>query len=299
MLRKLALPLSFVCLVLVAALITSCGSSNSHLGTSCTGGPFNVVGDWQGTLTTGGMKQNVTGVINSQGEALFFDSDSSSSGDPAFGSVAVLPAITGACSFSGTTTAYSSAGAGGGTATGSTQGTVNSATSIDASVTVLSNVATFALSSFSPLSGSPTSLVGSRGGAIEGASPSLLPLTFTPGSGNNMTFTNDMALAPNCSTSGTITQEGTTNIFDISIDFSGTAQGCPAPATISGLGFESNTDYFGATGTNPVPGTYIYAISSTSAFVLEVYPPPTVGAQLNMRSPVHSFAAKPSAFIFR
>ena len=293
--RSLALIVSFSLLVLAAVIISSCGSSGTHLGTTCTGGPFNVVGDWQGSFSGGGNTTNAVGVINSSGQALFFDD--SAGGTPGSGSVLAMPSITGTCSFSGTATAFGSFGLP--NASGSVQGNVNSATSISGSVSSSGGTGTFTLTSFSPLTDTPTSLAGARGGDIQGASAGLLPLTFTPGSGNNMTFTNDMALAPNCSTSGTITQEGTTNIFDISIDFSGTAQGCPAPANISGLGFESNTDYFGATGTNPVPETYIYAISSTSAFVLEVYPPPAVAAQLNMRSPVHSFAAKPSAFIFR
>ncbi|HKI25884.1 MAG TPA: hypothetical protein VKA07_06135 [Candidatus Sulfotelmatobacter sp.] len=274
MLRKLALVVSFACLVFVAAMIVSCGSSKTHLGTMCTGGPFNVVGDWQGTLTTNGTNQNLAGVINSQGQALFFDSDSLASHDPASGSVAALPAITGACSFSGTATGYGAFGVAGGTTSGAVSGNVNSASSISGTITVNSVQSSFSLTSFSPLTGTPTSLAGNLGGAIEGAAPGLLPLTFTPGSGNNMTFTNDLILAPNCTTSGSATQEGTTNIFDISITISGTGAGCPPAATVTGLGFESNTDYFGASGVNPVPGTYLYAISSTSAFVLEVYPPP-------------------------
>ncbi len=88
MLRKLALVVSFACLVFVAAMIVSCGSSKTHLGTMCTGGPFNVVGDWQGTIATSTGNQEVTGVINTQGQAVFFDSDSLNS-DPASGSVAV------------------------------------------------------------------------------------------------------------------------------------------------------------------------------------------------------------------
>lgn len=291
MLRKLALPLSFVCLVLVAALITSCGSSNSHLGTSCTGGPFNVVGDWQGTLTANGGSSNVAGVINAQGQALFFDSDTANSGDLASGSVAVLPNITGTCSFSGNATVYDTPGAGGNTVTAPVQGTVNSATSISVTATIGGNSGTFTLNSFSPLTGSVAALSGSLV-AEDQAQGVQLPLTFTPTTGNNMTFANN---GGTCTVSGTLTQEGSNNIFDFSITFTGTVAGCPNPGTVTGLAFESNSDIFALNGS--APGTYMYAVSSTSAIVFEVFKL-AVDREVETQSP-HSFAAKPSAFIFR
>jgi hypothetical protein len=269
MLRNLAIVVSFVCLAFVSAIITSCGSSGTHLGTMCTGGPFNVVGNWQGTLTTGGTLVNVSGVINTSGQAVFFDSDSPQT-DNESGSVAVLPTITGTCSFSGNASAFGSFGAGGGSASGTASGNVNSATSISGTVTINGTKSNFSFSSFTPLSGSIAALSGSKGGSIQGISPSLLPLTFqATGTGNNMSFTNNTLLS-NCTTSGTFTQEGANNIFDVSITFSGTGNTCPAAGTVAGLGFESNTDYFAAN--NNGQGTYLYAVSSTSAFVLEVYP---------------------------
>src|SRR5208282_2878607 len=50
--RRIVLSLS--CLFLIGALAVSCGSSNSS-SKACTGGPYNVVGNWQLTVTdTGG-----------------------------------------------------------------------------------------------------------------------------------------------------------------------------------------------------------------------------------------------------
>jgi len=130
MLRNLVVVSFFSCLIFVAVLISSCGSSSGNkITTGCTGGPFNVVGDWQGTFNSGSVSQGATGVINTQGQAVFFDSDTLNS-DPASGSVAVLPNITGTCSFSGTATVYNTPGGGGNVVTGSVQGTVSSATSI-------------------------------------------------------------------------------------------------------------------------------------------------------------------------
>jgi len=289
MLRKLALVVSFACLIFVAAMIVSCGSSKTHLGTMCTGGPFNVVGDWQGTIATSTGNQGVTGVINTQGQAVFFDSDSLNS-DQASGSVAVLPNITGTCSFSGNATVYNTPGGGGNTTTSSVQGTVNSATSISVTPSG-SNSSTFTLSSYTPLSSSVAALSGNLVADDPGQAV-LLPLTFTPGTGNNMSFANN---AGNCTVSGTFTQEGSSNIFDFSITFTGTVAGCPNPGMVTGFGFESNTDLFALNGS--APGTYLYAMSSTSALVFEIFKQ-AADADLHTES-THSFAAKPSAFIFR
>jgi len=271
MLRSLVSVGSCTALVLAAAMIFSCGgSSDHHTETTCAIGPFNVVGNWQGSLALGSGSSQVVGVINTGGEALFFDANSPLT-DPASGSVAVLPSITGVCSFSGTTTLYSSAGAGGGTATATTQGSVDATTSVSATFSGGAN-GLLSLHPFSPVSGSVTALSDARGGAIEGAVPSLIPLVFAPtGTGNNMAVTNNSALS-NCTLSGTFTQEGANDIFDVSIAFTGTAPGCPIPEVITGLGFESFTDYFGMNG--GIPATYLYAVSASRAFVLEVYPGP-------------------------
>jgi len=75
-----------------------------------------------------------------------------------------------------------------------------------------------------------------------------------------------------CSVVGTFTQEGgnvsNLNVFDVSITYAGSI--CPATGTITGLGFESSSDYFGITG--GATGTYFYAISSSGAAVFEIFP---------------------------
>jgi len=299
MLRKLALVVSFACLVFVAAMIVSCGSSNNHLTTTCTGGPFNVVGDWQGTLTAGGGSSSIIGLINTSGEALFFDSDPGSgpNADPASGSVAALPSITGTCSFSGNVTLYETPAAavlsGSSIVTGTAQGNVSSASSISVSATINGNSSGFTLNSYTPLTGSVSALSGALLAEDPAQSFQLL-LDFTPTTGNNMNFANDPS--SNCTTSGTLTQEGSNNVFDFSVTFSGTAEGCPTPQTVTGLAFESSSDIFVVNGN--LAGTYLYAVSSTSAVVLEIFRQTAADSELRAR-PTHSFAAKPSAFIFR
>jgi hypothetical protein len=294
MLRKLALVLSFACLVFVAAMIVSCGSSKTHLGTTCTGGPFTVTGDWQGTLGVNGVNVNIAGVINSQGQAVFFDDSPAS--DPNSGSVLVLPAITGqTCSFSGSSTIYAAPLALGAILTGSVQGTINSNSSMSATGTFNNSSGNVTLSSFAPITGSVTVLTGAQDGNIQ-QGPGLGELTFTQsGSGASMSFANSGETP--CPVNGTFTQEASANVFDVSITFSGTNQACPPVGTITGLGFESTTDYFGLTGSPQIQGTYLYAASSTSALVVEVSPLPVV--HWKAEAPPYSFAAKPSAFIFR
>ena len=180
----------------------------------------------------------------------------------------VLPTITGSCSFSGSATAYGTPGTGGGSATDSVKGKVNSSTSITGT---LSNGNTFSLAPNSPLSGSVAAVSGSMLGEIEGASlAAIWQLNFSPtGTGASMSVsgTNNNG----CNASGTFTQEGSNvtnlNIFDVSITFTGT--NCP-PSPLNGVGFESNSDYFQMNG--GAPGVYLYAASSSGASVLEVFP---------------------------
>jgi hypothetical protein len=96
-------------------------------------------------------------------------------------------------------------------------------------------------------------------------------MTFTAtGNGASMSFSGSST--DGCNISGTLSQEGgnlsTLNVFDVSITYTGT--NCPAAGTVTGLGFESSSDYFSVTG--GVAGTYLYAASSTSASVFEIYP---------------------------
>ena len=65
-------------------------------------------------------------------------------------------------------------------------------------------------------------------------------LTFTPtGSGQSMSFTGSNTFG--CDISGTFTQEGTNNVFDVSMTIAGTVD-CPITGSMTGLGFESSSD---------------------------------------------------------
>jgi len=118
---------------------------------------------------------------------------------------------------------------------------------------------------------------------VEGAAePIIWNMVFTA-TGNNMSFNGFGAQADGsvCYMSGTFNQEGSgsaaLNIFDISI--TSLDGGCPIGGTTTGVGFESDSDYFGMNG--HAPGTYLYAVSSSSAFVLEIFQPSTAGAAIH------------------
>jgi hypothetical protein len=266
-LRPLALLLSVVCLALIAAITLSCGSSSSHFTQGCTGGPYNVVGDWTLNLASA----SGPGVINSAGLAVFFQTTTTV---PAPGDTVVLPTITGACSFSGTGTAYGTQASGGGSISNPVSGNVNSATSISGTI---SGSGAFSIAPNSPLSGSVTALSGNGWlGVFEGATqlPLIWNISLTPtGNNSSMTFTGSgmMSGGATCLMNGTFNQEGgnvaNLNVFDITINSPDV--GCPIGGTLNGLGFESNSDYFNLNG-NAV-GTYFYAIPSSTAFVLEVF----------------------------
>jgi hypothetical protein len=266
MLRNFVLSLFLLCLLAICAMTINCGgsSSSNNGGQNCSGGPFNVVGDWTLTLSGGGGSVSGPGVINTAGLAVFFQTTNTV---PAPGDTAVFPAIAGASCFSGTATSYGTPGSGGGSASDTVTGTVNSDTSISGT---LSNGNSFTMASDSPLSGSVTALSGSYLAEIEGAATAAIwQLTFTPtGTNADMTFSgND---GQSCDVSGTFTQEtvniATFNVFDVSITFTGA--GCPA-ASGSGLGFESSSDYFDINGN--AAETYLYSASSNGALVFEIF----------------------------
>ena len=262
--RNFVLPLVLLCLLTTCALTLNCGSSNSKFVANCTGGPFNVAGDWMITLTGSGGSVSGPGVINSAGLAVFFQTTNTV---PAPGDTAMFPAITGTTCFSGTGTSYGTPFSGGGSASDTVQGTVNSNTSISGT---LSNGSSFSMVSDSPLTGSVTPLSGSFLAEIEGQlTAAIWQLTFVPGgTGSSMSFFGTDGMS--CTISGTFTQEGgnvsNVNIFDVSMTLSGV--GCPA-TTVSGLGFESSSDYFGING--GLAGTYLYSMSSSSALVFEIF----------------------------
>jgi hypothetical protein len=258
MLRNIVLSLSLLCLLAICALTINCGGSSNSGGGK--GGPYDVVGDWQITVSGGGGSTAGYGVINSSGQALFFDS---------IGETLQLPTITGASSFSGSLTVFEPGGL---SATASAQGNVNSATSISGSISGNAS-GTFSASSYSPVTSVPALTGAMNGKSVSGV---LVELTLAPtGTNSSMSFTGSNGIS--CDVSGTFTQEETLNVFDVSMTFSGT--GCPTPTTsaITGLGFESSSDYFtfGAT------GTCLYAdmLDPAAPFILEIYVP--VGAAVD------------------
>ena len=266
--RKSALLLSVVCLALIATISIACGGGSSHGPVDCRV-TYDVVGDW--TLTT--QSASGPGVIGSSGLAVFFQT---STAQPSPGDTVTFPTITGTCAFSGTATGYATQATGGGTTSDTVSGDVNSVTSISGTI---SNGGTFSMVPNSPLSGSVAALSGTGwSGGFEGVTqpPLIWNIVLTPtGNNNSMSFNGSgtMADGGTCFMSGTFNQEGgnvaNINVFDISITSLDT--GCPIGGTVNGLGFESNTDYFGMNGN--ASGTYFYAIPSTAAMVLEIYQP--------------------------
>ena len=266
MLYKSLWLLSLAFLAALAALSIGCGSS-SNPTTACTGGPYNVVGPWQITVTTSSATVKGYGAIDSAGLALFFDNTQPTS----TGDTLQMPTLTGACSFSGNVTDYSEPGgpSSGMALTDAVQGNVTSSTAISGTLTG-SPTGTISMTSFSPLTGSVTAVSGAKTGTVQGAlngQPVVLSLMFTPGgSDNSMTFAT-VNLA-GCEANGTFTEQTTSNVFDVSITLMPT---CPITGTFTGVGFESSSDYFNLNGGNS--DTYLYAdiLDSSNTFVMEIF----------------------------
>lgn len=260
MLGRMVLFLSFAILVLIGALTISCGSSNSSTPKPCTGGPFNVVGDWQVTanFSGGGGSTLVYGAIDAAGLALFFDST---------GDTVELPTLTGACSFSGSLTAYSAPNVDPpAVAVDSVQGNVTSNTAISGSFSGASS-GTLTGIPLSPLTGSVGALSGPMTGEMEGIAD-VLSVGVTPTTGNSMSFAGSDAFG--CAIGGTFTQVGTSNVFDVSYSVTG-GNGCTV-STSNGIGFESSSDYFGFDDGAAVIYLYADILASSGPFVLEMFP---------------------------
>lgn len=248
--RLLVVSAALISLTLLCAMMTSCGGSSGGGGNV---GPFNVVGNWQANFSANvGATASGHGAINSSGVAAFFDGS---------GNIVKLPTITGASSFSGNLTAYAVNPTlfpnGSPVVTDSAQGNVNSANSITGSFTGNGTASgTFSVTPDSPLSGSAVPITGVLNGKIIGFSDTL-QLTFL----SNGSFTGGDFAGPGstCNVSGTLTQEGTNNVFDIT--YSGVSGAC-TQFTLTGIAFESKTDYFNVNG--GVAATYVYAIMLTS-----------------------------------
>ena len=269
MLRKFLLPLFLFCLAAWCVTTFGCGSSAPA---KCTGGPYNVVGNWQSTFNVGDASLTGYGVINSAGLALFFDN---SAVGFQTGDTLELPSISGACAFSGDFIIYAEPGS---VPAGNSIVTTDTATGNITSTTAISGTFTgptagkFSAASFSPLSGAPTALTGAMTANSQGTingNAILLDLTFSAaGSGASMSISGSDGNT--CDVTGTFTQEGSNNVFDVSITFTGAS--CVITGTQTGLGFESTTDYFTMNGNAGV--TYLYAdlLANGNPVVLELFP---------------------------
>jgi len=249
--RNLLLLLSSVFLTLLGAITISCASSGTGGG---NGGPYNVVGNWQANFSANvGATARGNGAINSSGVAAFFD---------ASGNIVQLPTVTGASSFSGSLTAYAVNPTlfpnGSAVVTDTAHGTVNSATSINGSFTGNGTPSgTFSVVPYAPLSGSVVPVLGTLNGKIIGFVDTE-QLTFS----SNGIFTGaDFGPGGSvCNVNGTLTQEGTHNVFDVT--YSNTSGSC-MPDTDTGIAFESTTDYFNVNGGKDAVYLYVIMLTST------------------------------------
>jgi hypothetical protein len=263
-LRKFALLLSSACLILLGVLTIGCGSSSKSSSSACTGGPYNVVGNWDIDISNDSPNLSEPGVINSSGLAVF--ENISVKYNPLqipsmqfIPNVIVMPSITGACSFSGNGTDYAFDGS---SSSFSVTGKVSSDTSI--SGTMQTNG--YSVAPISPFNESVVILPSSMNGTIQGTAVDDLTLAFSSSGGSSNSMTVSGSDSSGCTVSGTLNQEGSSNVFDVSIAISGSE--CPL-TSLNGLGFESDWDVFNMTGSTP--GVYMYVISSSSDEVLEIY----------------------------
>lgn len=252
--------LLLVCLALMSVVAMSCGGSSTS--GSGGGGPYNVAGTWQTTLSGTAGSALFVGAIATSGAASFFATD-----NPGFiGDTWQLPSITGVSSFSGETTLYAAPGTqlpwGGTSQTVAVQGKVNSSTSI----TVTNSNGSFNLAA-SSLTGSVSALSGAMTGVMNDGTQNG-PI-FSVGFFGD--YFNSSGSAT-CMIGGTFLQDGSNNVFGVTMQFNGA---CPVPSGPypGGLGFESSTDYFNDNGGQP--GIYFYAVmpTSTGPFVMEFFKP--------------------------
>jgi len=271
--RRIAPVISLVCLALICLATPNCGSSSRSSAST----PYDVVGNWQFTVSTDSGSVGYLGGIDSQGTSLFFAPALNGAGmvvnPSAFvGDTWELPTITGASSFSGTSTLYAAPGtqlpSGGTSQTLSSQGTVAS----DSSISVTNSSGTFTLTSATPFTGTVKALSGVTTGVLNGETgPGPWQLAFTQASGGGQSMSFNTWGVATCSVTGTFTQVGIGNVFDVSMTFSDFC-GSASDTSFSGLGFESDTDYFGYN--TGQAGTYLYAdvlAPNSRAFVMEIY----------------------------
>jgi hypothetical protein len=244
-------PLFLVVPLVLAFLSSNCGSSSSHVGMQ----PFDVAGTWQLNFSAIVGESNFgNGAIDSAGVAAFFDLG---------GNIYQMPAISGASTFSGPFTVNSVNGTffngGNPVITGSAQGTVTSATTIQGSFTTPGVTGTFTATPSAQLNGGNVPLSGAYKGKFLGFSDSV-SFNFMA----NGTFSGSDAPTPQlsgCAINGALTQQGSSNVFDIA--FSTTASNSCIAASETGIGFQSHSDYFNVN--NGADATYFYAIMLTSS----------------------------------
>lgn len=262
-----------VCLALMCIATPNCGSSPQSTRST----PHDVVGDWQFSVSTNSGSVLYLGGIDSKGTSLFLAPNAYGLGvvnPTAFvGDTWELPTITGTSSFSGASTLYAAPGtqlpSGGTSQTLPSQGTVTS----DSSISLTNSIGNFEITPAIPFIGTVKALSGVMTGVLNGETgpgPWLLAFTQASGGGSqSMSFTTSGV--DTCSVAGTFTQVGTSNVFDVSITFSDSC-GSPSAMSFSGLGFESDTDYFSYNAGHA--GTYLYAdvlVPNGGALVMEIY----------------------------
>ncbi len=243
---------------LVAALLVGCGGGGGGSSSSSTGNnpvTYDIQDTWSGvySITGGSANVPVTAVIAQSGYGFFYDSS---------GVVYVLPTLDGGPILSGTLTAYAPAGTtfpnGQATEQFKVTGSVSNL-SISGSFSGNGETGSFSLATFKSFSGTPSVMPGQWQGYYVGTGSSAVDITMSA----NGSFTGSDAYG--CTITGTLTEIQSTNLFHISADSSGA--GCAGQ--LSGLAFESASDYFNLFG--GAAGTYYYAGASNAnnAFVAE------------------------------
>ena len=192
------------------------------------------------------------GAIDSAGLAAFLDTS---------GNIFQLPTISGVSSFSGNLNAYalnaSPFPGGVYSITDAAQGTVTSATNVNGTFTGSSS-GTFTVSPYSPITGSYVPLSGTYQAKFLGFSDVV---SFTFATNGTFTGSDDPSIQiPGCGFTGNLTQQGSSNVFDIS--YITVASNSCIPNTETGIAFQSQTDYFNIN--NGADATYFYVIMLTS-----------------------------------
>jgi hypothetical protein len=242
---------------LVTVLLAGCGGGggSSGSGSSSMGDPvtYDIQSTWSGSYSISGEPADVpvTAVIAQSGYGFFYDSN---------GDVYVLPTLDGGPILSGTLTAYAPKGTtfpdGKATEQFQVTGSVSN-TTISGTFSGNGETGSFSLATFTSFTGTPSIIAGQWQGYYVGTTSSAVDITMN----TNGSFTGSDA--DGCTISGSLTEIQSTNIFQVSVNSVGA--GCAGQ--LSGLAFESSSDYNNLFG--GAMGTYYYvgASNANSAFV--------------------------------